>query len=49
MTNYDALQAQAFALRKNVADIVVAGNGGHIGGDMSILETLLVLYSESCR
>lgn len=47
MTNYDALQAQAFALRKNIADIVVAGNGGHIGGDMSILETLLVLYS--CR
>ena len=39
--NYKAF---SFALRKNVVDMIVAGNGGHIGGDMSVLDILVTLY-----
>lgn len=34
-----------YDLRKNVLDMIVAGKGGHIGGDMSVMEILVVLYS----
>lgn len=38
------LEALSWRLRRNVVDIIVAGGGGHIGGDMSVLNTLLTLY-----
>jgi len=38
------LKAQSFELRQNVADIIMAGKGGHIGGDMSVLDILAALY-----
>ena len=31
------LKAKSFDLRKDTVDIIVAGKGGHIGGDMSCL------------
>lgn len=34
----------SYDLRKDTVDMIVAGNGGHIGGDMSVMETLVTLY-----
>ena len=33
------LKAKSFDLRKDTVDIIVAGKGGHIGGDMSVIDT----------
>ena len=41
IVNYKAF---SFDLRKNVIDMIVAGNGGHIGGDMSVMDILITLY-----
>lgn len=38
------LKAKVFDLRKNTVDIIMAGKGGHIGGDMSVMEILTALY-----
>ena len=38
------IKAKAFDLRKDTVDIIVAGNGGHIGGDMSVIDILISLY-----
>ncbi|MFA9463983.1 MAG: transketolase [Velocimicrobium sp.] len=38
------IKALSFELRKNVIDMIVEGNGGHIGGDMSVMDTLVTLY-----
>ncbi len=38
------LQEKCYDLRKDVVDMIMAGNGGHIGGDMSIMETIATLY-----
>lgn len=38
------LNKLAYQLRKNVVDMIVEGKGGHIGGDMSVMEALVVLY-----
>lgn len=38
------LQALAYDLRKNVIDMIVEGKGGHIGGDMSVMDILVELY-----
>ncbi len=38
------LKAKAYDLRKDALDIIVAGGGGHIGGDMSVMEVLVSLY-----
>ncbi len=38
------LERIAYQLRKDTLDIIVAGGGGHIGGDMSVMETLVALY-----
>ncbi len=38
------LQALAYKLRKDVINIIVSGKGGHIGGDMSIMDALVTLY-----
>lgn len=42
----DRLELQAYALRKNTIDIIMSGNTGHIGGDMSVMEILVSLYYE---
>ena len=38
------LKAKSFDLRKDTVDIIVAGKGGHIGGDMSVIDILVTLY-----
>ena len=38
------LKAKSFDLRKNVVDIIIEGKGGHIGGDMSVIDILISLY-----
>lgn len=38
------LKELSYDLRKNVVDMIVEGKGGHIGGDMSIIDTLIALY-----
>lgn len=39
--NYKEL---SFDLRENVVDMIVEGKGGHIGGDMSVIDILISLY-----
>lgn len=38
------LKAMAYDLRRDVVDMIVSGNGGHIGGDMSMMDILVTLY-----
>ena len=38
------LKVLSYDLRKHVLDMIVAGKGGHIGGDMSVMEILVELY-----
>lgn len=38
------LKKLAYELRQDTVDIIMAGGGGHIGGDMSIMEILVELY-----
>ena len=38
------LTALSYELRKNVIEIIRAGKAGHIGGDMSVIDTLIALY-----
>lgn len=40
------LEKRRWDLRRNIVDMIMAGKGGHIGGDMSVLDTLAVLYLE---
>lgn len=40
----DQLTVLSYDLRKDTVDIIVAGKGGHIGGDMSVIDTLIALY-----
>lgn len=40
------LKALSYDLRKNVIDMIVEGKGGHIGGDMSVMDILTELYFE---
>ena len=40
------LKALSYDLRKNVIDMIVEGKGGHIGGDMSVMDILVELYFE---
>lgn len=42
----NALKAKSFELRKDVVDMIMSGKGGHIGGDMSVIDTLIVLYEK---
>ncbi|MDO4487716.1 MAG: transketolase [Eubacteriales bacterium] len=37
-------KAMSFDLRKDCVDIIMAGAGGHIGGDMSLMDVLVTLY-----
>lgn len=45
----DNLKAKAYQLRKDTIDIIMAGGGGHIGGDMSVMEILVSLYFQQMR
>lgn len=38
------LNKLAYKLRQDVVDMIVNGKGGHIGGDMSVMDTLVTLY-----
>ena len=38
------LTALSYDLRKDVIDMICAGKAGHIGGDMSVMDTLVALY-----
>lgn len=38
------LKQIAYKLRQDVVDIIISGKGGHIGGDMSVMEVLVALY-----
>jgi transketolase len=38
------LKALSYDLRKDVVDMIIEGKGGHIGGDMSVMEILITLY-----
>ncbi|MDO4337785.1 MAG: transketolase [Eubacteriales bacterium] len=38
------LTALSYDLRKDVIEIICAGKAGHIGGDMSVIDTLIALY-----
>lgn len=38
------LKALSYKLRQDVIDIIMAGKAGHIGGDMSVMETMVALY-----
>lgn len=40
----EELKALAYALRKNVLDMVYRAKTGHIGGDFSVMEILTSLY-----
>ena len=39
------LKVKVWRLRQNILDIIMAGGCGHIGGDMSVVDLLTVLYS----
>ena len=43
------LERRSWDIRRDVVDIIMAGGGGHIGGDMSVLYTLLMLYKKHLR
>lgn len=38
------LSKLAYELRKDTVDMIMFGKGGHIGGDMSVMEILVTLY-----
>ncbi|AEB07711.1 transketolase subunit A [Coriobacterium glomerans PW2] len=40
------LEQLRWQLRKDTVDIIMAGGGGHIGGDMSVIDTLIALYGK---
>ena len=45
----DDLERLRWQLRRDCVDIIMAGGGGHIGGDMSVIDALLVLYARHLR
>lgn len=42
--NMRNLIALSYDLRKDVIDMICAGKAGHIGGDMSVMDTLVAPY-----
>lgn len=38
------LKVLSYELRRDVVDMIMAGKGGHIGGDMSVMDVLVTLY-----
>ncbi len=45
MSEYKRLSCLRWDLRRDRVDIMVAGEGGHIGGDMRVIDVLVALYS----
>ena len=45
----DKLDSLRWDLRQDCVDIIMAGGGGHIGGDMSVIDALMVLYENHLR
>lgn len=45
MQTIEELETLRWDLRRDCVDIIMAGKGGHIGGDMSVLDALMVLYA----
>ena len=43
------LESLRWDLRQDCVDIIIAGGGGHIGGDMSVIDALMVLYENHLR
>lgn len=44
MASIEELEHLRWKLRRDCVDIIMAGGGGHIGGDMSVIDALMVLY-----
>ena len=44
MSEIKDLKRLSCDLRKDVVDMIVEGKGGHIGGDMSVMDVLVTLY-----
>lgn len=44
MQDIKELKKLSFDLRQDVLDMIISGKGGHIGGDMSVLDVLITLY-----
>ena len=44
MNEIQELKVLAYDLRKKVVEMIVEGGGGHIGGDMSVMDILVSLY-----
>ena len=44
MASISELEHLRWRLRRDCVDIIMAGGGGHIGGDMSVIDALMVLY-----
>ena len=49
MTTIEELEHLRWRLRRDCVDIIMAGGGGHIGGDMSVIDALMVLYKNHLR
>lgn len=49
MNTIEELEQLRWDLRRDCVDIIMAGGGGHIGGDMSVIDALLVLYARHVR
>ena len=43
------LTALSYDLRKDIVEIICAGKAGHIGGDMSVIDTLATLYFKQMK
>lgn len=44
MSEIKELKALSYELRKKVVEMILEGKGGHIGGDMSVMDILVALY-----
>lgn len=49
MATITELEHLRWRLRRDCVDIIMAGGGGHIGGDMSVIDALMVLYKNHLR
>ena len=45
MATIEELETLRWDLRRDCVDSIMAGKGGHIGGDMSVIDALMVLYA----
>ena len=49
MATITELEHLRWRLRRDCVDIIMAGGGGHIGGDMSVIDALMMLYKNHLR